>query len=753
MLEYLCGVRRITSLALVIGLFPSLAWGQTPSDSLRKIDLESVLIVAQPIDKAYEVLREAGRRNRPLPSFSCSTAVKSSYGSGSQLKLREALSISFFAEPDRYSEQIYLADEHQGGKALDDGRSVQLSFSVGREDDLVPNERIASLGQHFFESYPDGNLDLYQATIQLPKLASLPIPSPLSWDASLQYRAVVQQAETKRNAVHWTIKIEPRQAAGPSLRGTLVIEDSAFTVVQADLELPAQGLVRHKSAQLSQTYVWAEGRSVVSKRDFTLIAPDGDSARCQIVHDHYDFNAHYRPKDLGLASVEYSPDAFDAKPTDWIAARKIALDPKEARHITYQDSLTLFYDSDAYKDSVDAVYNKFHLWEPFLSGLGYRSSKKGVEWFVLPVVAQMRFFGVGGYRHNLGGSFARTFSDRRRLDVEGNLDYGVVNRDVRGDLSLSYLYNPRRFGLLRVELGDNYVFVNTYEPILGTFARGNFVRKTFFQGSHRIELVNGLYLRTSFDFSRREAITGLKLEDWSAQLFGALNEPTPFRTYTIALVGAELSYTPGQRYVIKGPRKIALGSDWPTFTLQAKQGIPGLLGGMVSFTSLRLNARDFRQSRFWGSTTWNAGLGTFLAAELDSIRFIEHRFFRGSDQLLLSNPSTSFQALDSTYHTARPWMEAYFIHHFDRSLLDRIPLVRALRLVPAVGGGLLYVAEAQLFHAEFYGGLELPFRLWDQRMRIGAYRVWTDQGSPEIPGFRLKMGLDFYDSYRGRWNY
>ena len=119
----------------------------------------------------------------------------------------------------------------------------------------------------------------------------------------------------------------------------------------------------------------------------------------------------------------------------------------------------------------------------------------------------------------------------------------------------------------------------------------------------------------------------------------------------------------------------------------------------------------------------------------------------------MSNPTTSFQALDSTYHTARPWIEAYFIHHFDRSLLDRIPLVRALHLVPAVGGGLLYVAEAQVFHAEVYGGLELPFRLWDQRMRLGLYRVFTDQGSPEIPGFRLKMGMDFYDSYRGRWNY
>lgn len=753
MLEYLRAVVRVRILGLLLLIQAGSAWGQVRSDSLRNIDLDAVLVVAEPIDKAYEVLREAGRRNQPLPSFQCSTAVKSSYGGGSGLHLREALSVSLFAAPDRFSERIYLADEHQGGRSLSDGRTAEVRFSVGRDDGIVPQERGAVLGKHFFESYADGNLDLYRSSIELPRLATVPIPSPLAWDAELQYRARVVQAEAKGNAVHWTVSVAPRTASGALLRGTLVIEDSAYTVVRADLELPAQSLVRYTQVRVQQSYRFAAGRSVVSARNFELIDAAGDTARTQILHDEYDFNGQLRPKDLGLAAVAYDENAFNASPTDWAAARKIALDPGESRHITYQDSLTLFYDSDSYKDSVDAVYNKFHWWEPLVSGVGFRSSKKGVEWFVLPVVAQMRFFGVGGYRHNLGGSFARTFPDRRRLDVDGNLDYGVVNRDVRGDLSLSYLYNPRNFGLLRVELGDNYTFVNTYEPILGTFARGNYVRKTFFQGSHRMELTNGLYLRTSFDFSRREAITGLKLEDWSNQLFGELNDPTPFRTYTIALVGADLSYTPGQRYVMKGPRKIALGSTWPTFTLQAKQGIPGLLGGMVNFTSLRLNAKDFRQSRFWGTTNWNLGVGTFLAKELDSIRFIEHRFFRGSDQLLLSNPTASMQALDSTYHTARPWAEAYFIHHFDRSLLDRVPLVRALHLVPVVGGGMLYVAEAKVFHAEVYGGLELPFRLWDQRMRVGAYRVWTDQGNPVIPGFRLKLGVDFYDSYQGRWSY
>lgn len=740
---------------ILTGILLGQAWcalGQTGADSLRNVDLEAVLVVAEPIDKAYEVLREAGRRNQPLPSFQCSTAVKSTVGSGGAIQLREALSISRFAAPNRFSESVYLADEHSA-RGLNDGRSVQVQFSVGRDDGAAPEQRFQSLGKHFFESYPDGNLDLYRPTMELPRLMAAAIPSPLAADATLQYRARVLQAQSNGGSVRWTISVEPRSAAGPGVRGTIVIDDSAYTVVSAELELPRETLVRFSSARVQLTYGQADGYSVVTSRRFDLVEAGGDSARTEVRHEGYLFAVEFRPKDLGMAAVEYAPEAFNAAPEVWAKARTIALNPGEARHISYQDSLTLYYDSDRYKDSVDAVYNKFHWWEPLIAGVGYRSTRNGYSWFVLPVVAQMRFFGVGGYRHNLGGSFTRTFDSQKRLEFEGNLDYGIVNRDVRGDLTATYLYNPRRFAALRLELGDNYDFVNTYQPILGTFARGNYVRKTFFQGAHRIELRNGLYLRSSFDFSRREAITNLKLEDWSNQLFGELNDPVPFRTYTIALVGVDLSYTPGQRYVLKGPRKIVLGSDWPTFTFQARQGIPGLLGGMVNFTSLRLNASDFRQSRFWGTTHWNIGAGTFLAKELDSIRFIEHRFFRGSDQLLLSNPTTSLQALDSTYHTARPWVEAYAIHHFDRSLLDRVPLVRALHLVPVVGGGMLYVAEAKVFHAEVYGGLELPMRLWDQRMRIGAYRIWTDQGNPQVPGFRLKFGVDFYDSYRGRWNY
>ncbi|MGA1364877.1 MAG: DUF5686 family protein, partial [Schleiferiaceae bacterium] len=490
-------IRRIASL-LLLGVGISAATAQPVGDSTRHVRLDDILVVAEPVDMAYDVLREAGRRAKALPSFQCSTAVKSSAGSGRGIQLREALSISRFAAPNRYSESIYLADEHNS-QGLSDGRSVQLQFSVGRDEGAAPPQRGQSLGTHFLESYPDGHLDLYARTVELPRLMAAAVPSPLAADAALQYRARVLQAQSRGSYVRWTISVEPRSAAGPGVRGTLVVDDSAFTLVSADLELPKEALVRHQSARVRQTYGWADGYSVVTSRRFDLVAAGGDSARTEVRHEGYHFAVEFRPKDLGMAAVEYAPEAFDAAPEVWARARTIALNPGEARHISYQDSLTLYYDSDRYKDSVDAVYNKFHWWEPLIAGVGYRSTRKGYSWFVLPVVAQMRFFGVGGYRHNLGGSFTRTFSSQKRLEFDGNLDYGIVNRDVRGDLTATYLYNPRRFAALRLELGDNYDFVNTYQPILGTFARGNYVRKTFFQGAHRIELRNGLYLRSSFD--------------------------------------------------------------------------------------------------------------------------------------------------------------------------------------------------------------------------------------------------------------
>ena len=115
-------------------------------------------------------------------------------------------------------------------------------------------------------------------------------------------------------------------------------------------------------------------------------------------------------------------------------------------------------------------------------------------------------------------------------------------------------------------------------------------------------------------------------------------------------------------------------------------------------------------------------------------------------------PTASFQALDSTYHTARAYVELYGIHHFQGALLERIPLVNRLNLETAVGGSAVLIPSLDLRHVETFIGVERVFRINKQLMKWGIYRVFTP-GKTIGSGFQWKAGINIYDSYRGRWLY
>ena len=45
-----------------------------------------------------------------------------------------------------------------------------------------------------------------------------------------------------------------------------------------------------------------------------------------------------------------------------------------------------------------------------------------------------------------------------------------------------------------------------------------------------------------------------------------------------------------------------------------------------------------------------------------------------------SNPLKSLQLLDSTFHTARPYLQAFVIHHFNGAITDKIPLINKTKI-------------------------------------------------------------------------
>src|SRR5690606_25310178 len=97
----------------------------------------------------------------------------------------------------------------------------------------------------------------------------------------------------------------------------------------------------------------------------------------------------------------------------------------------------------------------------------------------------------------------------------------------------------------------------------------------------------------------------------------------------------------------------------------------------------------------FGNMKWDVELGSFIGDNnnLNNIPFIEQKFFRGSDFFFFSNPLRSLQLLDSTFNTARPFVQTYVIHHFNGALLGKIPLINKLKLELFGGGGFIYIND------------------------------------------------------------
>ena len=70
-----------------------------------------------------------------------------------------------------------------------------------------------------------------------------------------------------------------------------------------------------------------------------------------------------------------------------------------------------------------------------------------------------------------------------------------------------------------------------------------------------------------------------------------------------------------------------------------------------------------------------------------------------------------------------------------------------------VGGvGILLMERNDFQHAEIFFGLEWPFRIRRQVMKVGMYYAISDSNQSNIRG-EFKIGFDFFNSWTNSWSY
>lgn len=606
----------------------------------------------------------------------------------------------------------------------------------------------------FINNAASADFNFYLPQIRNNSLCEEPILSPLSATSALNYVFDYGGVIIIDSVKYYIINVTPLFSGDALYRGNIVVQDSTWALHSVNLSINPGALLFCKEFTINQTYKQiSKGLYVPANTTFTYIMKEGKRiihGSTNLINSNYIIPESFPNNTFNNEVKQYSTDAFDKDSVWWRTNRPIALNADEKKYDRKIDSLNKYYNSEEYMFKIDSMRNHVDFWNVVYKGVIFSSRKNQLVTYLNPLLMQFNIFGIGGYRHRLGGNIAKRFKNEYLLETEEMIDYGFQNNDVRGKVGLGLTYYPKRFVRTFVRFGDYYEMVNNNPSITSVFSRSNYARTQQLSISQRMEVINGLFAELTFIYSNQTSISNLKQDKWSDKIFGKLNTPINFEKYTKSELQLEMKYRINQKFVMKGKRKILMGSNWPDISFKYRKGIPQLFGSEVSFDYLELGVNgDMKLARL-GSLGWQIQAGSFV--NKNNLRMLEYKYFRGSDFFFFSNPLNSFQLLGPTISSSSSFVRGNYMHHFEGLAFNKIPFFNKLRLSPAVGSGFMLMDENNFRHIEFFAGIERVIRIRRQLFRLGLFAVTADNTLSK-PTLTWKFGISTYDNFKRKWSY
>lgn len=676
------------------------------------------------------------------------TIVTDSIIGKQKLNLVEWRAITSYKKTGRFKNEYYAYEDFTDA-SQQMGSQVSISFG---------NEGLANIEGEKFNPYlfvtgiKDAHVNLFENLLELPRISEKPLISPLAYNAFIYYTFYLESSFLdKNNTLVYEVRVEPRFDYEALFSGKLFIRENGLELASYELNVNSAVLSYFKDLYLVCDYEKMGERLVPVRREFVYNVKEGKkiiNGLIRLTHEDYKFEVEDSKRNFWNETSVYSDDAFDRDSTFWEEKRPFTLKDLEIQFVAEQDSILNYHETDEYKHEQDSIRNKFKWFSPII-GYGRANSFKKQEWYLGGLLEQVVPFGIGGYRHRLNFSYQKEFENGHKFTVRPTADYGFKNKDFKGSLGASYLYNPMRLSKVFFEIGDVYDFVNNYQNIQGSFSPANRVRNKKVEVGYRTEILNGLYGQLKLEFSDRQSIDNIVNPKWDT-LFGSFAQPAPFDPYRILLTTVDLEYHFRQKYIIRKKKKIVLGSPYPTLFFKYKKGIPNIFDTQANFDFIEVKVEDEVTLNTLGESEWKLQMGAFLHKK--DLRIIENKYFRTSDNWFFSNPVNSLQMLDTALNTANSYLQFNLIHHFKGFFLNKVWLINRLKLEETVGGSSLIIPDANFRQVEFYVGLERKIRLFKGTFKLGAYAVTSDNNFDKA-NIRFKFGINFYNDFTQKWQY
>ena len=725
------------------------------------VQLNEIVVNADKRDPAYAIIREVVKRKadhlRAADSYRTNIYVKAT-------EVVDRKQNKPPPPPDEEEEVVVdpFAAEEKARKALLAKlnmveMAVTLNFQQPRsyKEERTAYQAYGNVRGLFIPKFGETDFNFYRNLVPLTGISDAPVISPLSNTGVLSYKFRLESTDLEGDQIVYKIRVTPRKQGNSTCRGTLWINGDSYTINRLDLTFSKYPLRFFDDFRLEQTYTQTDDRWIVDRQVFHYVARQGKkvtfNGTTTLRYADYEHNYPFPPKFFGNEVAVTTREAYERDTTYWRNSRTVALTEEEARMVAIQDSVTAVRTSRAYQDSLQELYNKIKPLELLWDGIGFRNNRKKSHLYIAPLPALINFSVVGGFRVGPYVSYTRRYADGQYLRTSGNFSYGFLNNDLTGSLSVSHLYDPFSLSNITVDVERDFESIFPNDAYLNQLRASNYILRNRQRIGHQVEVLNGLFLRNGVEYVQRKPITGLNTSSFLSGLVDDETEPLAFEPYEAFITRTSLSYTPGLKYMREPDRKIRLGSRWPTFTALYRRGWSGPLSSDIDFTYVEGKVDQNLRFGVLGNSNYELKVGKFTNTR--DLRVVDIKRFRQADPILMSDPSQTFNALDTSLNTTNLFVEFHHIHHFNGALINNVPLLKKTRIKTLVGAGFLYLPAEDYRYQEVFVGLERVFKIGARRrLRLGTYAVLGDATDGRATT-SFKVSFDVIDLWKRDWDF
>lgn len=714
------------------------------------VSLSEVTVVAGE-DPAYPIIRKAIKKRKyyqgQIDAYTCRAYIKG---------LQRIKQI-----PKNFAKLVKISggiasdtNDMKGVVYLSESESKYHYRAPDDEKEIMYSSKVSGDNKAFsFNQLSDMKVNFYNNLVELGNLSDRPFTSPINENAFLYYKFYLLGTIKGEGKIINKIKVVPKRKTDPCFRGIIYIQDSTWRITSVDLMLTKDAkidfvdtlLVKQLHAPVAGDSVWLPV-TLNFYFDFRAFGFRGDGYFNANIKE-YDLNPVF-PKKFFKNEVLKVEEGANKKDTSyWTSNRAVPLTPEESKDYREKDSISAIRETDRYKDSVDKKRNKFKFSDAFM-GYTYHNTKNKFTVSLPGIITNgVQYNTVEGLNLSYKFSIHKSYDDFRFLNISGKSRYGFSNKLWGGEIGASYLFKPEKFSRVGINIKTIAEQFNEQDPIAPLINSAytllmneNFMKlykESAVSAFYYTEVVNGIYLNGIIKYAERAPLkntTELLIFDDPNKLFTSNNPQNPdndeniFNTNNAFTAELLFSFRFKQKYYTLPHQKIISGSKYPRLALGYKKAFP-YLNAVADYDLASASISDKIKLGLFGNMNYRLRGGYFL--NTGKLYFMDYKHFNGNQTYFNTNDYlSSYRLLPYYTYSADKWFaEAHAEHHFNGFIINKIPLIKRLKIQEVVGGHFLASNKLKYYY-EVNFGLEKLFKV-----------IRIDYALGYAPNARLKQGF------------